>query len=136
MTPFPISIKVENLQVELDELERSWVCGELEELREIVMGFIRKNLDRLCVESGVALGLQVQNLIMDYVSLDIQSELKDQAHEISKAVWYAGEQGHHYPESVRSEWIFNHAENWRSWRIKEYLYVAYKSEAEIASLLD
>jgi len=135
MTPFPTSVKVQDLQVELDELEKSWLSGELEELQEIVMGFICQNLDCLRIEPGEPLWLQVQNLIMDYVSLDIQSELKDQAHEISKAVWYAGERGHHYPEAVKSEWIFNHAENWRSWRIKEYLYVAYKSEAEIRRLL-
>jgi len=135
MIPFPASIEVQDLQVEIEKLEKSWVRGDLEPLREIVMQFVWNNLDILQKDTETPLSIRVQNLIMDFVSLDIQAELRDQAHEISKEVWFAGERGTHLPEDVKTQWIFDHAKNWRSWRIKEYLYVAFKSEMEIASLL-
>ena len=135
MIPFPASVKVQDVQVEIDELERSWAAGELEPLRETVLNFVESKRDLLLENDHTPLGIQVQNLIMDYPCLDIKRELKDQVHEINKHLWYAGERGHHLPEAVKSEWVFNHAESWRSWRIKEYLYVAYKSSAEIEDLL-
>ena len=66
-------------------------------LRQTVIQFLYDNQNILRRNPEIPLSIRIQNLIVDYVSLDIQAKLQGQVQELSKAVWYAGERGDHVP---------------------------------------
>jgi hypothetical protein len=63
-------------------------------------------------------------MIVQVGTVHAQSEMQDQIRAIRDEIWYRGERGDYDRERITQDWATQHANPWRRWRIKEYLYVA------------
>jgi hypothetical protein len=121
-------------------LECSWFEGRLLSHIDRLISFVKANRQKILELAG---GSQDERVLlttaMAFVrqtgSVDLLSELKDQAREIHSEIWIRGERGDYDRRRIQREWTVEHAAAWREWRIKEYLFVAERCAPQIVAVL-
>lgn len=113
---------------ELWTLERRWYDGALLGHVEVLQRFAEKHRSRILEQAGnepdeAQLTAALKSAIVKTGTLDAPSELRDQAREIKDEIWFRGERGDFDRCRIQLEWTERHAEAWRKWRLKEYLFV-------------
>jgi hypothetical protein len=61
--------------------------------------------------------------------------MADQIKEINNEIWFRGEHGDFDRSKIQEEWAVRFAGQWRSWRVKEILYVVDRMGPEILQRL-
>jgi len=124
------------LNDERAELENRWSEGYYESRLPELEEFIRNNKEQirsaLPAKTTDQILLQtIQKLILEKKTLNHRREMQDQAQEIRNEIWYRGEKGENDKVSILSDWTSQYAPQWRTWRLKEYLFMAEKCGLEI-----
>ncbi|MDP3070057.1 MAG: hypothetical protein Q8N18_07190 [Opitutaceae bacterium] len=127
---------------ERDALERNWFDEKRGMWRDgdALLRFVRRHRADILREAGTCstdeeLIRTVKIAILRVRSLSMSAELKAQMREIEKELWI---QGAHTPEDVmriKFEWTRDHAENWRKWRVKEYIYLVDRFSSRVLHAL-
>tara|TARA_B110000037_G_C16974121_1_gene446292 strand:+ start:89 stop:544 length:456 start_codon:yes stop_codon:yes gene_type:complete len=78
--------------------------------------------------------LTIKRQIVMIGSVNRRSEMDDQIRAIHDEIWIRGENGDFDRKRIQQDWTLQHAENWRRWRIKEYLYLIDHCSERIRSL--
>lgn len=112
---------------ERQHLERLWNSGKLQRHCESLEHFYLRHKDELQEiarepHSPVDLLLIAKLLIVEHRVIDHVAETFDQMREIESELWIQGELGNADRDHIALNWALNHADVWRNWRIKEYLY--------------
>ncbi len=76
-----------------------------------------------------------KQLVQHRGSIHLPSEMADQIREINNEIWYRGEHADYDRSKIQEEWAMKYASMWRSFRIKEILYVADQKANEIETIL-
>ncbi|HWN96608.1 MAG TPA: hypothetical protein VNT99_16385 [Methylomirabilota bacterium] len=123
------------------ELERRWSNDELHHRREQVLAFVRaQRAEILQLANGsrelVDLTAAARRLIARLRSVHRPSEMRDQVREMHNEIWYCGQRGEYDQPRIKQKWTDLHAASWRDWRIKEYLFLAERSAADIADIIN
>lgn len=121
-------------------LEQLWAAGRLQARLESLECFYRKSRQTFSslVESNPDGGRIVEVaklLVVDSVVVDCRAEATDQVREIEREIWIQGERGNHDRDRIASEWASHHAQSWRLWRIKEYLFAVERMESRLPEFL-
>jgi hypothetical protein len=125
---------------ELLVLEERWQKGLLRSRFESLLHFTDIHRDELIDHLGAdaapsAIISRIQELIIESGSAHLAMDLRDQIKEMQAEIWYRGEEGAHDPFLIKQEWTAVYARPWRQWRIKEYLFVAKRSQSPLAEYL-
>lgn len=80
--------------------------------------------------------MTLKRQIVQQQSVCSQSEMMDQARAIHDEIWYRGERGEYDRRHIAHEWASRHAEAWRRWRLKEYLFVVDRCADRMLAHLD
>jgi len=121
-------------------LEDEWQEGDLDHHHKMVLAFAREQRVVILEFAGgsrepIALAGAVRRLIATLRTVHHASEMQAQMREIHNEIWYCGQRGDYDRRRIARDWVERHGETWRRWRIKEYLFVAERSAAEIASVI-
>ena len=127
-------------EAELQTMERRWYSGELQSRAERVLRFAERDRADILQRADphrdpAALIAATQSLIRELRSLDQKAELRDQMREIDNQIWIDGEHHIYDRDRIVKEWAENHAEAWRDWLVKEYLYCTERLADEIVAIL-
>lgn len=127
-------------EVELGVLTERWEQGQLMPRIEPLLSFAVHHREEILRRLGrkkdhASLIPVIQGMILETGSVHLASELKDQIREIRSEIWYQGEKGPHEPKRIQEAWTQNHAQAWRTWRLKEYLFVTERSAELLAARL-
>lgn len=127
-------------EAELFALELRWYEGRMLPYAEWLDHFVQRHRTEILARAGTAntpesLVEATKQLIVDRGSMHLAGELKDQLREIENELWYRGEKGEHDRAQIQLEWTACHADAWRRWRIREYLFVADRCAGRIVARL-
>jgi len=78
----------------------------------------------------------LKTLIHQRGSIHLPSEMADQIREINNEIWYRGEKGDFDRSKIKEEWAMKYAGAWRSWRVKEILFVCDKISDRLLGILN
>jgi hypothetical protein len=125
---------------EMFALELRWYEGRMLPYSDWLMAFVDRHREEIlrvakAPRDPAALLAATKQLIVQRGSIHMGSELKDQKHEIQNELWYRGEKGEYDRVRIEQQWTAAHAAAWRSWRIKEYLFVADRCADRVVALL-
>jgi hypothetical protein len=132
---------IESLTAEEQQaLEIRWYEGRMLPYVEWIHAFAEKHRAEVLRLAGPhpspdQLVATVRQLIVQRGSMHMAAELKDQMREMEKELWYSGEKDERARSEIKQRWTTRHAAAWRSWRIKEYLFVAGLCREQLAAQL-
>lgn len=131
----------ETAQEEVAQLEVEFRNGQLDRLAPSISLFAKAQFEQLPPESkekhniGTILTTVKQGIVQAR-SIDCRNEMTDQMKAINDEIWFCGERGEYDRNQIAINWTAQHAENWRRWRIKEYLYLVDQRIDIINSILE
>lgn len=110
-------------------LELSWAEGRLQRHIELILAFLDRQHEDILRLTGSSpepaeLLRTTKRMIVQAGTVHPQSEMQDQIRAIHDEIWYRGEKGDYDRERITQDWTLQHAQAWRRWRIKEYLFVS------------
>ncbi len=122
-------------------IEQKYQTGQLESITQHLMDFVRRH------RSDIALFIRecdepmdpveaVKHIVQRRGSIHLPSEMADQIKEINNEIWYHGERGDYNKSKIQEEWAMKYASMWRSFRIKEILYVVERRGEEIRDIVN
>jgi hypothetical protein len=124
---------------ELQKLEDLYNCGQLGSICDHVLEFVTRHRgDIVKIAQGPGdkhLLDATKNLIKQRGSIHLPSEMADQIREINNEIWYRGEKGDFDRSKIKEEWAMKYAGAWRTWRVKEILYVVDRMSEKILGML-
>jgi len=125
---------------EREALERRWYAGELWRHYAQLLEFLARHRHEFQPSASAppdadTVVAGVKRLIVHTGSIHHSAEMHDQIEAIRKEIWIRGEQGNHDRETIARLWAECHAESFRRWRLKEYVYVVDRCAPEIVAHL-
>lgn len=125
---------------EMRELQELYDAGRLRSITDHLLEFVtRHKRDILSIAPRSAsqddLLAAAKIVIRQRGSIHLPSEMADQIKEINNEIWFRGERGDFDRAKIQEEWAVRFAGQWRSWRVKEILYVVDRMGPQILKLL-
>ena len=124
-----------------EALDRKYNAGYFNSLHDQLIRFVKVSKEAILEEANVqqeAVDPQLEALrliITKRKSINLASEMADQIKEISKEIWYRGEEGETDIQQIKETWTVNHAASWRQARVTEILYLIDKEAKSLKALL-
>lgn len=121
-------------------IEELYKTGQLQGICTHLLEFVSRHRQEILdmaenSKSGFDLAEATKQLIQHRGSIHLPSEMADQIREINNEIWYRGEHGDYNRAKIQEEWAMRYASLWRSFRIKEILFVVDQKREEIERLL-
>ncbi len=114
-------------------------AGQLGSICEHVLDFVnRHRQDIIKMAQGkedVHLLEATKILVRQRGSIHLPSEMADQIREINNEIWYRGEKGDFDRAKIKEEWAMKYAGAWRTWRVREIIYVIERMAVPIINSL-
>jgi hypothetical protein len=127
------------MDIELQKLEELFNAGQLTNICDHVVDFVgrhRNEILKLSQGPGDTHLLDaIKILVRQRGSIHLPSEMADQIREINNEIWYRGERGDFDKAKIKEEWAMKYAGAWRTWRVKEILYVVDRMSDKVLALL-
>ena len=123
---------------ELNTLKELWNTGKLQTISDHLIEFIHRHSGEISdymrnspsPENWVE---AVKHLVRVRGSIHLPSDMADQIREINNELWYRGEKGDLNRAKIQEEWAVLYASRWRSWRVKEIIYVIDRRIADVSA---
>jgi hypothetical protein len=139
----PLSFKPDDeflTEEEFRGLQELYDAGRLRSISDHLLEFVvRHKRDILALATPSAsqedLLAAAKVVIRKRGSIHLPSEMADQIKEINNEIWFRGEHGDFDRSKIQEEWAVRFAGQWRSWRVKEILYVVDRMGLEILQRL-
>jgi hypothetical protein len=127
------------MDTELKILEELFDAGELGNIKEHVLDFVdrhRHEIFKTAQGAGDEHLLEATRiLVRNRGSIHLPSEMADQIKEINNEIWYRGEKGDFDRAKIKEEWAMKYAGAWRTWRVREIVYVCDRLAEQILTSL-
>lgn len=125
---------------EQEIIESKYRRGELSSISDHLLEFVerhRKEILDISRDSrdDVPIIDATKQIVQLRGSIHLPSEMADQIREINNEIWYRGEHGDYDRSKIQEEWAMKYASMWRSFRIKEILYVIDRMREPIEKLV-
>lgn len=124
---------------ELKKLETLYDAGQLTSICDHVVDFVtrhRNEILKLTQGPGDTHLLDaIKILVRQRGSIHLPSEMADQIREINNEIWYRGEHGDFDKAKIKEEWAMKYAGAWRTWRVKEIVFVVDRMSDKILTIL-
>jgi len=114
-------------------------AGQLSNIKEHLLEFVqrhREDIVRLAQGPDDKHLLDATKIMVSQRgSIHLPSEMADQIREINNEIWYRGEKGDFDRAKIKEEWAMKYAGSWRTWRVREIIYVCERMSGEILASL-
>ena len=123
---------------EQEYIKQKYKAGALKSIEEHLDEFIdrcKPEIEEIIQDSKGEIDFidAIKKIVQKKGSIHLPSEMADQIKEINNEIWYRGEKGDHDRAHIQEEWAMKYAADWRSYRIKEIIYVIELHREQIIS---